>query len=541
LPSAPAAPLDVAIPWIHRLSTKLLGVVAALTVVAVGVFAVVEQRLQAEITGQMASDAVLFSEAVLGATRFAMLQDRRQDAYDTMRSIGRQSGVHRVRMLNKEGRITFSTEGPETGRLLDKRAESCFACHAADQPLSRLSTPSRARFYSAEGHRVMGLITPIYNDRTCSTAECHHHPPGQQVLGILDVGLSLERVDAQITSFRTSSLVLTALGVFVLAGFFWYFARSQVVQPVAALLNATRAVAGDRLEFELPVRSRGELGLLAASFNEMTRALRHVEGELRQLTHDLERQVEERTADLKNAQAQLVQSEKLSSLGRLSASIAHEINNPLAGILTFAKLMVRTIEGGPVDDGARRALVKNLLLVQRETERCSAIVRNLLDFARERPLALRDVSLNAVVEEGLQLIAHQIQIQGVVLEKDLGECPLVHADFGQLRQAFVNMALNACQAMARGGRLAVSTAAVGAEEVRLVVADTGPGIPKEHLQRIFDPFFTTKEKGTGLGLSVVYGIVQRHAGRIEVQSEEGKGTRFVVHLPVRREPAGGQG
>jgi two-component system NtrC family sensor kinase len=536
LRTVPASALDTAIPWIHRLSTKLLGVVAGLTVAAVIAFFIAETRMQSAVTAQMASGAVLFSEAVASATRRAMLEDRRTDAYDTMLAIGRQEGVERVRFLNKEGRITFSTETGEVGQLVDKRAEACYACHAADQPLSRLTTPSRARTYVSGGHRVMGLVTPIYNDRSCSTSECHAHPPGQQVLGVLDVGLSLQGVDQQISRFRFNSLIITAVGVFFLAGFFWFFARSQVVQPVSQLLHGTRAVAGDRLDLEIPVRSKGELGLLAASFNDMTRSLRRVEGELRGLTHDLERQVEERTADLKKAQAQLVQSEKLSSLGRLSASIAHEINNPLAGILTFAKLIVRTLEGGPVDEAGRRTLVKNLLLVQRETERCSAIVRNLLDFARERPLTLRDVNLNAVIEEGLSLIAHQVQIQGVTLDKRLGEIPVVLADFGLLRQAFVNLALNACDAMAKGGTLSITTRLEG-REVELVAADTGPGIPRENLSRIFDPFFTTKEKGTGLGLSVVYGIVQRHGGRIEVQSEPGQGTTFVIHLPVKPAPA----
>jgi two-component system NtrC family sensor kinase len=532
LRSVPAAALDTAIPWIHRLSTKLLGVVAGLTVAAVIAFFIAETRMQSAVTDQMASGSVLFSEAIASATRRAMLDNRKGAAYDTMLIMGRQDGVEHVRFLNKEGRITFSTVTAEVGEYVDKRAEACYACHAADQPLSRLTTPSRARTYESGGHRVMGLVTPIYNDRSCSTSDCHAHTPGQQVLGVLDVGLSLEGVDAQIARFRRTSLVITAVGVFLLAGFFWFFARSQVVQPVSQLLHGTRAVAGDRLEFEIPVRSKGELGLLAASFNDMTRSLRHAEGELRGLTHDLEHQVEERTADLRRAQAQLVQSEKLSSLGRLSASIAHEINNPLAGILTFAKLIVRTLEGGPIDEAARRGVVKNLLLVQRETERCSAIVRNLLDFARERPLTLRDVSLNAVIEEGLSLIAHQVQIQGVTIEKKLGDIPVVLADFGQLRQAFVNLALNGCEAMGKGGKLVITTRLDG-QDVELVAADTGPGIPKENLSRIFDPFFTTKEKGTGLGLSVVYGIVQRHGGRIEVQSEPGQGTTFVIHLPVK--------
>ena len=534
LRALPAAPLDAAIPWHQRLSTKLLGVVTVLTIAAVAAFFIAETRMQSAVVGQMESDAVLFSEAAAGATRRAMLENRRRDAYDIMRDIGRQDGVERVRMLNKEGIVTFSTDPFEIGRRVDKRTESCAACHGGAEPLSRLPAQARARIQQPNGHRVMSVVTPIYNDRTCSTSECHNHTASQQVLGVVDVGLSLARVDEQIVAFRRNSLVLTAIGVVLLAGFFLYFARREIVRPVAQLLHGTRAVAVDRLEFELPVQTNGELGLLAASFNDMTRSLRRMEGDLIALTHDLERQVDERTSDLKKAQAQLVQSEKLSSLGRLSASIAHEINNPLAGILTFSKLVVRTLESGPVDDDARRGLVKNLLLVQRETERCSSIVRNLLDFARERPLALRDVSVNAVVDEGLSLVSHQIQILGVSIERSLGEVPLVKADFGQLRQAFVNLALNACEAMGKGGKLTITTRRDG-DEVELAMSDTGPGITKEHLSRIFDPFFTTKEKGTGLGLSVVYGIVQRHGGRIDVQSEPGRGTTFLVHLPMKRE------
>ncbi|HEY6104423.1 MAG TPA: ATP-binding protein, partial [Anaeromyxobacteraceae bacterium] len=243
--------------------------------------------------------------------------------------------------------------------------------------------------------------------------------------------------------------------------------------------------------------------------------------------------VEERTAELRTAQDQMVRTEKLSSLGKLAASIAHEINNPLAGILTFAKLMIRTLDQGPVGDGERRGLVRNLSLVQRETERCSAIVRNLLDFARERPMQLKAVNLNQVVEEALSLIAHQSAIQNVVLEKDLAPVPPVEADFGQLRQAFVNIAINAVEAMAQGGRLTVVTRPRPDDwQVEIVFTDTGPGIPPAVMQKMFDPFFTTKEKGTGLGLSVVYGIVERHHGKVEVETGEGKGTRFTIRLPV---------
>ncbi len=502
------------------------------------VFAVTERRFHEALVEQMASEAERFTHTIDRATHRAMLEDRREDAYDTMRDIGAQPGVERVRFFNKEGRITFSTDPSEVARLVDKRAEACFACHAADRPISRLPSGSTSRTFGATGHRVMGSIRPVYNEPRCASAACHHHSRGEQVLGVLDVAISMKEVEHRIAQFRQWSLLLTALGVLLLAAFFVILARRHVVRPVAALVDGTRRVAGEELNVQIHVRTHGELGLLAASFNDMTRALRRAHDEIHRMQQGLEHQVEERTADLRRAQAALLQSEKLSSLGRLSASIAHEINNPLAGILTFSKLILREVDQAVPDEARRRTLAKNLSLVQRETERCSAIVRNLLDFARERPLELKEVDLNLAVAECLQLIAHQVAIQGHTLEKQLGAVPPVRADFGQIRQALVNVALNACQAMTKAGRLGVVTGpSQGGRFAEVSISDTGPGISQENLSRIFDPFFTTKERGTGLGLSVVYGIVQRHGGTVEASSEEGKGATFTIRLPAAR-PAG---
>jgi two-component system NtrC family sensor kinase len=334
-------------------------------------------------------------------------------------------------------------------------------------------------------------------------------------------------------------LVLSA-GVVVLAALLYLFGRAEVVEPVAALMEGTRRVARDDLDVEIRVRSGGELGLLAASFNDMIRSVRRLEDSLSAMMNGLEREVELRTADLREAQEQLVRSEKLSSLGKLSASIAHEINNPLAGILTFAKLVSRTLADGPPDDAQRATLRKNLALIERETQRCSAIVKNLLDFARERPIQPRPIDARAVLEEALSLVGHQFQTLGIAIERDLAPVPDVLADFGQLRQAFVNIAMNACEAMGTSGRLRVETR-VRDGRVEIAFSDTGPGIPPERLSKVFDPFFTTKEKGTGLGLSVVYGIVERHGGTVLVDSEVGEGTTFTIRLPVSEAKAEGGG
>jgi two-component system NtrC family sensor kinase len=527
--------LDV--PWRQRLSTRLIILIAGVSAATIGAFALLEFRIQQQLVEQVTHSADLLSETIKNSTRRAMLDDRRDEVYETMKEIGRGSGIERVRILNKEGRITFSTDGHEIGTLVDKRAEGCYGCHTSDRPLEQLAAGRRSRVFGGEGRRVMGMVTPIYNEPSCSTAACHVHEQAR-LLGVLDVSFSLSEIDRQTARFRLNAIGLSAAAVLFLAGVFFFFLRVHVVQPVAALLQGTRRVAGDRLDQEVHVDTRGELGLLAESFNEMTHTLRKAQDELRGLNSGLESQVEERTAALRAAQDQLVRSEKLSSLGKLAASIAHEINNPLAGILTFAKLIIRTLEHGSPDEPARKVLIKNLSLVQRETERCSAIVRNLLDFARERPLSLKEVSVNQAIEEVVSLLSNQIAIQGLTLERELGTIPLVKADFGQLRQTFVNITMNACEAMTCGGKLTIASRSDG-EWVEVAFTDTGPGIPQSALTKIFDPFFTTKEKGTGLGLSVVYGIVERHGGKLEVQSALGKGTTMRVRLPVS--PGGGSG
>ncbi len=526
--------IGLEIPWQYRLSTKLLTMIGLVSLATVAAFFFAEVSVQRHLLSQVVAESDLLSHTIRNALLRAMLQDRRSDAYLIMQDIGRQPGIEMVRMMDADGRITFSTDSPEIGSLVDRRAEACIACHVEGEPLHRLDLADRSRIFQVGNRRLLGIVTPMYNEGACSSAACHAHPPSRKVLGVLDVGVTLERLDAETAGFRTRTLAAAALAAGVLALLVWLFTRRYIMSPVAALVQATRRVARDQLELEIPVMWNGELGLLASSFNDMTRSLRTTKRDLDVLMRDLERQVQERTAALRSAQDQLVRTEKLTSLGKLSASIAHEINNPLAGILTFAKLIVRTLDQGPPDDATRKLLVKHLLLVERETERCSAIVRNLLDFARERPLALKDLNVNAVVEEAVQLLANQIAIQGVTLEKRLSAVPLVEGDFGQLRQACVNVIMNACEAMSRGGKLSIESAAVeDGRWVEVAFKDTGPGIPPDHMSKIFDPFFTTKERGTGLGLSVVYGIVERHGGKIEIQTEVGKGTRVMLKLPPK--------
>ena len=545
--------------WLETLEAKLLAAVCGVALVSIGVFAWVNIRYeQTERVDLMIRGASQFSDTVKRSTHYAMLQNRWEDAFHIMATIGKQEGVTRVRVFSKDGVILFSTDQAEVGRTVDKRAESCYACHAAERPLERLMLPDRARiFRGAEGQRLLGMITPLYNEPGCSEG-CHVHPKNKYVLGVLDITLSLARVDMEIAAVTRRTAAFAGTTIVLLALILAAIVRRSVVRPVRELVEGTRRVAQGDLLHRIPVRTIDEVGLLAASFNRMTEALGKAHAELDALVATLEQRVEERTRELQEAQAQLVQTEKLASLGKLSASIAHEINNPLSGILTYAKLLSRKLRTGPPHAEGIQAALQQLALVERETQRCVTIVRNLLDFARQREPSLQVVDVPTVINEALSLLENRLAIQNVRVTREFAPVPPVRADFGQLRQAFVNVLMNACEAMPEGGTLHVLTREVAPPDVgkgglvsptgkpapptpfaEIVIADSGQGIPPEHLSKIFDPFFTTKDKGTGLGLSVVYGIVEKHGGKLAVESQVGQGTTVTLRFPAVASGASG--
>jgi two-component system NtrC family sensor kinase len=513
-------------PFTRRIGTRLTALVAVTTFGTFALAVVAGLKVQERyLIAQAIEGAALFGDTITRATHDQMLRGRKDEAYSVIREIGGLEVIDNVRLLNKEGRVTFSTDSKEIGSTL---------------PVPDAVTPTideRARIFRARGHRVVGLTTPIYNEPECAGAGCHATIAAQRVLGVVEVGVSLATMDRELAALRLKTLGVGLFATGLLTALILNATRRYILKPVNALVRATREIAAGNLDKPVRHRSSDELGLLADSFDGMRVSLAGAQAEIDGLMTGLESQVEERTAALKDAQARLIQGEKLASLGKLSASIAHEINNPLAGILTFSKLLMRDLEQETIDPGTRVEALSRLRLIERETGRCSAIVRNLLDFARQRPVDLRDVDVHAALEESLHLIDHQIELQGLTLDADLDGHPIVRADFGQLRQAFVNILLNAVEASKRGDTLHVRSVTEPPGSVVVSVTDTGVGIDEEHLNHIVDPFFTTKEKGTGLGLSVVYGIVEGLGGKLEVASRKGQGTTARIRLPLASGPS----
>lgn len=502
------------------------------------VFGYLNLRLQRQHSEAMVLESAdRISDVIRRSTHYQMLRNDREALYQQIHTLGSEPGIRRIRIFNEHGRISFSTDPAEVGTYVDQQAEACYACHAQEEPLTKLDRPDRARIFTdAGGERVLGVIRPIENEPACSNAVCHAHPPERRILGVIDADLSLASVDAQLAEQQAQLLGFTLAGVAVLAGLSVVFIWTVVHRPVKELIAGTQRVAEGRLDQPLPVRAQDELGELAASFNQMIGDLAHAREELTAWNRLLEERVAAKSQELARAHQQMLHVEKMASVGKLAAVVAHEINNPLSGILTYSKLLRRWLAAAELPAERRTEVESALELIERESRRCGEIVRNLLMFSRAAPMNLEWTNLNAVLERSVRLVRHQLELSGIQLRLEpAADVPPVHCDPAQLEQVLLALVVNAIDAMPRGGTLTLRTRHRPEAGAGLIeVADDGVGIPADILPQIFEPFFSTKEGGhsTGLGLAVSRSIVERHHGRIEVQSAPGRGTTFTIALPL---------
>jgi len=521
----------------NTLSARLIVLLLAGMVVIFALLGYLNIRLhRRHLEAASLASAERMSDVIQHATTYHMLRNDREALYQSITTMASEPGVVRIRIFNQEGRISFSSDASEVNTYVDKRGEACYACHAQAQPLTKLNRPDRFRIFKPNGHRVLGIITPIENQPSCSTAACHAHPAEQQVLGVLDTNVSLARADADLRESSIRMLAYTLVAVVLIAVVSGIFVWRVVHIPVKKLTAGTNRLARGELGYQLNIVSRDELGELALSFNQMSRQLREAREEADNWAQTLEARVEDKTRELKHAHQAVMQSEKMASIGKLAATVAHEINNPLAGILTYAKLLRKWLDRDGWSAERRDEVRGSLELIECESRRCGEIVRNLLTFSRSSPMNLQWVDLNQVIDRCVRLVQHQTELNNVQLQPQIAEdLPQVQCDAAQIEQLLLALIMNAVDALPHGGNLWVRSRMVpeiGA--VQLEVQDDGVGIPESILPNLFEPFFTTKEKGhgVGLGLAISKGIVERHRGRIDVDSKPGQGTRFTISLPV---------
>ncbi|MGA7767279.1 MAG: ATP-binding protein [Candidatus Sulfotelmatobacter sp.] len=519
------------------LSAKLNILLLGAMVVIFGLLGYLNVRLHRQHLEQNTLlSAERVSDVIKHSTTEYMLRNDREGLYHSIQTMAAEPGIEKIRIFDQEGRITYTTDAAEQNHVVDKTAEACYACHAQSQPLARLNRPDRFRIYrNVTRARVLGIITPIENQPACSNAACHAHPAEQRILGVLDTNLSLAKTDVQVAESSRRMIAYTGCALLLIAVVSWFFVWQVVGRPVKALERGTERLAAGDLGYQIEVHSNDEIGELANSFNSMSRQLQAERNENVSWTHTLEERVEHKTRELKRAHEHALHTEKMASIGKMAAVLAHEINNPLSGILTYAKLLHKWIDR---DDGGRnhhQEICDSLDLIASESRRCGDLVKNLLTFSRTTPMNLQATNLNQVVDRSLRLVQHQLDLAGIQVQPQLDpDLPPVLCDAAQIEQVLLALVMNALDAMPQGGNLWLTTS-FGHEpnQVRIVVRDDGSGIPPEILPRIFEPFLTTKEtgRGVGLGLAISHSILERHNGSIEVQSEAGRGTTFTVTLP----------
>jgi len=503
--------------------------------------------LYAEILGRVSDQVIQVSEVISKSTRFAMLQNQPAYVDSIIHDVANQEKIDRVRILSKDGRITHSTFAPEIGRTVDRNAEACSHCHQSERPLEQVPKNQRTwTFKGPNGESLLGSMEVIHNEPSCYNAACHQHSKETSVLGVLDIVYSLDDINRNL---RTSMLGIAGFSVgfiglaALLVGF---FVHRLVYLPLRDLESGAQRLSAGNLDQPIPVRSGDEFGKLASSFNTMTDALRMSRAELQDWGHTLEQKVDERTQELRRAQAETMRGEKLASVGLLASGVAHELNNPLTGILTFSHLVRQKMPDKSAD-------AEDMDLVIRETKRCAAIIKRLLDFAREKHPEKKFTDLNQVIDDTVRIVEKPAHLRDIEITLDLDRTlPPIWIDADQIKQVVMNMLVNAQHAVEEKGSITVSTrqaqdprapATESRPMVAISIVDTGCGIPEKNLKRIFDPFFTSKDvgKGTGLGLSVSHGIIEAHGGVIEVQSKVGEGSTFRVYLPLTAPSAGPNG
>ena len=521
----------------HSISGKLIGSLLAVMVVVFALLGYLNIRLHRQhLEAATLVSAERVSDVIRSSTTEYMLRNDREGLYHAIQTIANEPGMTKVRILDQQGRISYSTDPAEVSHVLDKSAEACYGCHNQSQPLARLNRPDRFRIYRDAGkQRVLGVITPIENRPSCSNADCHAHPASQQVLGVLDTNLSLAKTDAQLKVSSARMLFYTAGAMLIVAVLSWLFVWREVGLPIKALKKGTEHLSQGELGYQIDVRSQDEVGDLAHSFNSMSLQLRAANEEIVTWAKTLEDRVEQKTKELNRAHDHVLHVEKMASIGKMAAVVAHEVNNPLFGILTYAKLLRRWVASGQTEHEKREEAIQCLELIASESRRCGDLIKNLLTLSRTAPMNVQSTDLRGVIDRCLMLVRPQLEMHGVELQLKIAEdLPRVPCDPAQIEQVLIALIINAKDAMPRGGNLWIESGLnSAATEIEIRVRDDGSGIAPDVLPHIFEPFLTTKESGhgVGLGLAIARGIVERHNGHIEVESKLGQGTTFTLTLP----------
>ncbi len=480
---------------------------------------------------------------VEGALYHSMLGNDKNSLQNTLDIIHNMPGIEDVSMYDADDSLTYSSVPADNDSLINL---DCRSCH---KNLSSMfsKTLKSYRIINKEsdckmtnsnlGQRHLLIRSPILNERSCFENKCHAHSPKDEVLGSLVIKVPLKEMDAAVYKSSLEFYLFATIATIVLIIFWIFLTQREIKLPLNELMRASQAVAsGDRnTRVQINENQLDDMRIVGNAFNDMLDNLQAAQVELLNWSQQLEYKIRKKTEELGAAQNELMHIERLASLGKLSSSVAHEINNPLSGILVYTKLVHKQISNPEMSDDKRGIVLKHLRLIETETKRCGEIVKGLLDFSKKDQENFEPKHLHAILNDTFDLMAHPVKMANIRFLKDFSaQSDYIYCSPNQIKQACIGIIVNATEAITENGEILIHTSNPDQDFIKIDITDNGIGIAKEDLQHIFEPFFSTKREthGIGLGLAISHGIIQSHKGKIQVSSEPGNGTTLSIFLPL---------
>jgi len=505
------------------------------------IFRSVNEDYMKSIIHQRGTNAALL---VRSALYQSMLENNKSSLQTTLDVINRMSGIDEVNLYNSNEALVYSSFSNNT---VGHSNPNCLSCHSSIKSI----LPEKDSYYKVIDinsecemnqndnlHRHLLINSPIQNEKSCYTSSCHAHPQSEKVLGSLVIKIPLEDLDKTLEKSSMDFYILATITTLLLLGFLIFFTSKKIKNPLNALIKASDAVSkGDRdTRLEIIPNQLDDMRMVSSAFNHMLDSLQNANNELHNWSQQLEYKVRIKSEELGQAQNELINIEKIASLGKLSLSVAHEINNPLSGILIYTKLVYKQLLNQDLDPEKKGLILKHLKMIENETKRCGDIVKSLLDFSRKDQNFFEDKHIHFVLKETADLMNHSMKIAKISFIKDFSSTKdFVYCSPNQIKQACIAVLVNASEAVSENAEIIFKTFNPDQNHIVIEIIDNGSGIAEDDIPHVFEPFFSTKynTRGTGLGLSIVHGIVQSHNGKIGVKSEIGKGTTISITLPLK--------
>jgi two-component system NtrC family sensor kinase len=482
---------------------------------------------------------------VEGSLYHSMLENNKSTLQSTLDIINTMSGIDDVNMYDDSDRLVYSSFSSDSSMHSNP---DCLSCHENIQSMFPreeksyriIDVKSECNMYKNDNsHRHLLIRSPILNEKSCYTSACHFHNESDEVLGSLIIKMPLSDLDNTVRKSSAKFYLLAMVTTLLLIAALILFTSKNIKNPLNDLIRASIAVANGNKDTRLEIKPNqlDDMRMVSQAFNDMLDNLQAATVELQNWSQQLEYKVQKKSEELGAAQNELIHIERIASLGKLSSSVAHEINNPLSGILVYTKLIYKQLSNTDLDATRKDTMLRHLKLIENETKRCGEIVKGLLEFSRRDQEDFESSHLHKILQETYDLMTHPIKIANINFIADFkARSDLIFCSPNQVKQACVAILVNATEAVLEYGEIVISTANPDIDTIRLDISDNGIGIPEDDIPQIFQPFFSTKHdsSGIGLGLAIVHGIVKSHNGKIDVKSELGRGTTISITLPLIR-------